>query len=1135
MRETDHIGMLKLLYTLELTAIGFYDTISTVQNYMNYRPHFNNPFWSIVFGRRICPPRKKMNKRKESIFSKIFSVFKSMTHRKRSKKFSRATVVSVIAVVAVVSSATAAYSAGLISSLDISFGGRQTQGGPVLARSMEYGFTDVCGTHDVDGNNITFIPPFNDVTDVRATNWNPGWLDLSKTMCNDRGYPVNQEGQCYTFPGYEGGTAYELDVNAPYCQAGSINEKAHAYVCDAEVTGGNPWLACGKSANYVYKALSGRSLSLGQLDEKKKIETGTGLTCGSTVQMDIFNATCTTDMITQHYLVIDNGGDPSDPANWPLDPNGVPTFCLAKDAFVWYTGSCEIEVQKRFVADNNGQPNPSQVKETAYEGENVWVEFTLDNTKGQYVYNETRTLSDTLANNFRYEGQYQPENSDFTCTNSGQDVSCVFEGSIDKGETSKVYFKVNVLEGYLTNEDCEVPNTVFLNDDTMTCTDDANDPSCSITDICLLRVEEEDFDLDIVKKFYGDSNDKPSQNEITQVKVDDKAWIKFRVTNTGEGAYFGSWQDGGVVRANPMLINDDLNEVDNNVLEYTGKLTTDYDGFNYNQCNFITNNSELVCNITTVDLQPDAKFDIYAQVKVTDMPDNNSNGICPANSVKYTNHASLEFTNLAGETQDCSNPFNASDPQCTEDYLCMMEDIVVEEPELTIEKVNLDGNKVYKPGEQIRYEIRIANVGKGDATDVAFNDAVPSEIDYATVALSVSPESFRNDFVYNESTGVIRSDSDGFDLDAGGRITLKVVAKIKSDIEKSEDDEIYNQACITDQVAGDFEKVYCDDVTNTLVWDDDIVPVPGIDIKKDIDISKSTGDDTTYEKGDDIAFKISVRNTGETELANVVISDKVPAYTEYNAEKSKAYGFDWSCSNGIGAGKDCTLDIGTLKIGETKVVYFVSTVVDYDNTGSHNLDSENIVCIVAGMPKDEKVCDDADFDLKVIEDEEEEEKEIKIDVDKEVRIKGDDEWLDKVTNVKKDDVLEFRIRVKNEGKDELDNMKMEDFLPDELKKIGGSGLTEYWENFKEGKTKTFIIEVKVRDSEFDKENVDKCVKNKVEVYYDGDEVGSEDAKVCYVNKEITELPETGAETNLALTVLGLTSAVAGIRVRRKLS
>lgn len=155
-------------------------------------------------------------------------------------------------------------------------------------------------------------------------------------------------------------------------------------------------------------------------------------------------------------------------------------------------------------------------------------------------------------------------------------------------------------------------------------------------------------------------------------------------------------------------------------------------------------------------------------------------------------------------------------------------------------------------------------------------------------------------------------------------------------------------------------------------------------------------------------------------------------------------------------------------------------------------------------------------------------------VTKQVRLEGDNSWKDKVTNVKEGEVIEFRITVENlsdEEADEFDNMKIEDFLPDELYRVGGSGLTEYWDNFGSGDEKKFTIEVKVESDEYDRDvEFEKCIVNKVELEWDGEFEGSDTATVCYGNEEPSELPKTGYTSTLAIT--GLVTLVAGLVAKR---
>lgn len=164
-------------------------------------------------------------------------------------------------------------------------------------------------------------------------------------------------------------------------------------------------------------------------------------------------------------------------------------------------------------------------------------------------------------------------------------------------------------------------------------------------------------------------------------------------------------------------------------------------------------------------------------------------------------------------------------------------------------------------------------------------------------------------------------------------------------------------------------------------------------------------------------------------------------------------------------------------------------------------------------------------------------------IEKEVRIYGsDDEFKDKITGVEADEIVEFRIVIKNttivpSGIDEddipdFDNMKMKDILPDELERVGGAGLTEYWDDFAPGEEIEFKIRAQIDSDEFDRdEDFEKCVVNEARVYYDDDLEGSDTATVCYGNvDEVTELPETGYTSTLSILGLGLMSL--GVLIRR---
>lgn len=157
------------------------------------------------------------------------------------------------------------------------------------------------------------------------------------------------------------------------------------------------------------------------------------------------------------------------------------------------------------------------------------------------------------------------------------------------------------------------------------------------------------------------------------------------------------------------------------------------------------------------------------------------------------------------------------------------------------------------------------------------------------------------------------------------------------------------------------------------------------------------------------------------------------------------------------------------------------------------------------------------------------------EIDKDVRIEGKDEWKDKVTDVDEDETVEFRIRIKNVGEIEVDNMKYDDSLPEEMERVGGSGLTEYWNDFEPGERVEYIIKAKVKSNEYDRKNFEKCIVNKVELEWDDHFEGSDTATVCYGDAEITELPETGPTAGIVLAISGMISILGGMLVRKQLA
>jgi hypothetical protein len=176
------------------------------------------------------------------------------------------------------------------------------------------------------------------------------------------------------------------------------------------------------------------------------------------------------------------------------------------------------------------------------------------------------------------------------------------------------------------------------------------------------------------------------------------------------------------------------------------------------------------------------------------------------------------------------------------------------------------------------------------------------------------------------------------------------------------------------------------------------------------------------------------------------------------------------------------------------------------------------------------------------------------DIEKYVRLEGDESWKNEVTvdlddSDEADKLIEFKIVVKASVRDAdgvdvnsitFDDMKMSDKWPDELKflsKESEDELTEKWDSFKPGETKTFYITGKIKDSEKEDVDSEKCVVNTARLYQNDDRIDSDDATVCYtqggeVLGAISELPATGNLSVLGIAGVGLILLGAFLRGKK---
>ena len=592
------------------------------------------------------------------------------------------------------------------------------------------------------------------------------------------------------------------------------------------------------------------------------------------------------------------------------------------------------------------------------------------------------------------------------------------------------------------------------------------------------KCDEVPFDLkDLIAPVRAITIDKSIEGSANAYKAGDYVKFKVVVTNTGN------------------------TKLDNVIVEDVVPALTNFDAVKSAEANGGKNVWECadrVCNSYLGSLEAKASRTLYYVVKVQAYT-------LYGEDVKSQNTACVTANLITGKKCD-TVPFD-------------LVDVVEPSKSITIDK-SIEGRaSIYKIGDYVKFKIVVKNTGNTRLNNLIVEDEVPTYTDFDTTKTA---EANGGANIWECSNRTCKSNIGT--LNAGAEKTLYYVVKVQSYTEYNTDVKSKNTACVT---TTDLTGKKCDDVDFDL--EDQIKIGEGnISIDKVIDNDKTTAS-SPYEANAKVVFRITVKNTGETDLTNVVVTDNVPAHTDYDADATNALTSGWNCDGGT-----CTYTIGNFVKGAEKVLYYVVKVEDHNIT-DEDVKSENKACVKAKGDNSQNFeqCDEVTFDIKDKEEEKEDKEEgDKVSISKKVRKEGDDRWEDKITDVEEGDVIEFKIKVENKSDEDtssIDDLKMEDKLPKELEKISG-GLTEYWDDFDHDDDKTFIIKAKVRSSEYDKD-VDKCVDNKARVFIDGDEEDEAEATVCYSNVEVSELPETGAGSFAVIS--GLITSAFGIVLKKK--
>ena len=300
-------------------------------------------------------------------------------------------------------------------------------------------------------------------------------------------------------------------------------------------------------------------------------------------------------------------------------------------------------------------------------------------------------------------------------------------------------------------------------------------------------------------------------------------------------------------------------------------------------------------------------------------------------------------------------------------------------------------------------------------------------------------------------------------------------------------------------------------------------------------------------RGDRVRFQIVVKNTGASELNDILITDQLPDGLEYvlgSSEYSTPYssGFKPLADSWItGEGGVSQANLGKLPIGEgcNAIIVFDAKVRENASEGQY----KNVAQAKANEYPN-WIYDRAAVNIRI------EKGEAELSIEKFVRWEGTDDWYE---SIEKDEYLfdpgekvVYKIVVKNTGEVGAENVRVVDELPDYIKWISGDG---EWDDDKR-KVRFYLgtveageeIVLKYTAKVFDEDDLpftDREQKNVATLYQNEKKIDDDHAQVWINGPEVLaakvekpeELPEAGADS-LGLILISVGMIISGWGTKR---
>ncbi len=187
-------------------------------------------------------------------------------------------------------------------------------------------------------------------------------------------------------------------------------------------------------------------------------------------------------------------------------------------------------------------------------------------------------------------------------------------------------------------------------------------------------------------------------------------------------------------------------------------------------------------------------------------------------------------------------------------------------------------------GDTVEWRLNFKNTGSTQLNDVAIVDNLPEHVTVVPGSVKLFDTNFPNGYQYPDSA--IQANGRQINVNTGTRLpNVRAIVTFKTKVAAAEDLEcgLNTLKNVGYATPANGNGTVTDDATITVDGEECEEPTPKFEIVKDV---RKAGDtdwqqDVTVEYGDTVQYRIVVKNTGETDLKNVVVKDKRPTGVDF--------------------------------------------------------------------------------------------------------------------------------------------------------------------------------------------------------------------------------------------------------------